>query len=457
MPSASTAVRYDGSACLNVRSITAACEALAGAAPNNEPLRWSDLSSVLWFVETCVTSKELYFDGTVPKKTTERALEDVGRFKQKHDLEGLKVSAIAFSDPRETLDAAHDAIEESRLDLESFKLDTTADKPLDQAEHEEFVRQLGVALSLPESRREDLALTWVADAFRGSKCLAGLIATGEPALRTARVLYDRHPDQGPLVTGALINRFRLNYVNQLAAYRRGAYVPDPNFENLTREHHRLFKDYFLERVVKKLKKDADEPNVLVENMTAENPLPPIGLFALMATRAKGRPAAILETAFQAFRQDDALMRVIWRNTKGGIAIKKAQGADAESEILHFFYDRYKELAKEAEGIKVLMSSGRKSRTYLVPAVLKGLAKAVPAALGLGGVCEVVYSVLRATAEEASIPFLSDHLLGAGCDSHISQYKSLKWDFEQDDAVKRSLGRLGEHVEQVFGRPLERMA
>lgn len=66
---------------------------------------------------------------------------------------------------------------------------------------------------------------------------------------------------------------------------------------------------------------------------------------------------------------------------------------------------------------------------------------------------VVYGVLRETGVEASIPFLSDRLLGEGCDSYISQYKSFKWDLQNDDAVKAPLAKVAEQVERVFGRRL----
>jgi hypothetical protein len=454
MTAAATKIRYDGSACLNVRSLTSACALLASKGPSEKPLKWADLASVLWFVETSVTSKKLFFDGTVPRDTVDHALEEVDELKRRHDLKLFEVSAIVFDHPEKTLAAAGGALEESRLLLEQFAIDPGIDTPLDLAEHQNFVHQLGVARALPEVDREELALTWVTDAFRGSKCLAGLIAAGDSALNSAYTLYQKHGDQGPLVTSALINRFRLNYVNQLASQRQSAYVPDPAFETLTREHFRLFKDYLIERIVKKLQAAPDEPNILVENMRAETPLPPIGLYALMATRTANYPAGILETAYNEFRQDDGLMRVIWQNTKGGIALKKERPDDVyASEIEHYFYDHYKTLEKEAEGIKLLTSKSRTARTYLVPAVLKGLAKAIPEVLGAGSIVKVLYSVLRETGVEASIPFLSDRLLGEGCDSYISQYKSLKWDLQHDDSIKTPLAKLSDQVERVFRRKL----
>jgi hypothetical protein len=447
-----TEIRYDGSACVNLRSVTSACDLLVPASAN-KPLSWSELSAFLWFVETCVTSRRLFFDGTVPREVTERALNQLEDAKAKHDLAVFEVSPITFKAPRDVLNAARDALAESTLLLDNFQFDAAADAPVPQEQFEKFSDQLRLVTAISIADREALALSWVSESesFLGSKCLAALVANGDGALKAASMLYEKHASQGALVTGALINRFRLNYVNQLASRHRSAYIPNPSFENLTKDHVRLFKDYLLQRLVKKLKVSPGESNVLVENMRAETPLPPIGLYALMATRAKGRPGAVLETAYNEFRQDDALMKVIWQNTKGGIAKSKGSAAEVRSNIEGYFYDRYKTLEKEADGIKTLTSRARSVRTYLIPAILKGAAKAIPGAWELGG---VVYEVLRETALEASIPLLGDLLLQKGCDSYISQYKSLKWDLENDDAVKMPLARLSEQVEYVFARPLQ---
>jgi len=447
----SSAVRYDGSACLNVRSITTACKLLTDR--GDAPLPWSDLSNILWFVETCITSKGIFFDGTVPRETRDRALSEIDRFKRGGELQLFEVSSISFDDPRAILRAAKDALAESKLLLEDFKIDSAFDSPVDQAEHDTFVEQLNIVRTLPEAQRAELALSWVSDAFRGSKCLAAMVANGDTALDAAHKLYEQHPKQGPLVTGAIINRFRLNYVNQLASYKRSAYVPNPEFEPLTQQHFNLFKDYLMQRLIDDVK-TRSETNLLVENMRSENPLPPLGLYALMATREPNRPAAILEMAYNEFRQDDGLMRLIWANTKGGISLKKTTAADDYPwKIDQYFYDRYKTMEKALVATKPLTSRRKKGRAYLVPAVLKGLVKAIPEALGVGKAWDVVYAVIREIGTEASIPFLSDYLLDSGCDSYISHYEDFKWNLEKDDAVKKGLASISDQVQRVFGRPL----
>ena len=455
VPGEAGAVRYDGSAVLNVRSVASVCKLLAVEASVTEPISWAELSDVLWFVETCVFSRNLFFDGTVPRQTAAQALDAVEQLKRGRELDRFQVAAITFDRPKDILAAAGAALAESRPLLDHLALDPDADKHLDQNEHENFLGRLDLAVSFSPSQRRSLAEEWVSDGFRGGKCLAGLIESGDDTLAAARRLYDQYPGQGALVSAALINRFRLNYVNHLAASKRAAYVPDPRFEGVTRQHVWLFKDYLIEQVQKQLKVGRDEVNIITENMKSEDPLPPIGLYALMATKAAKRPAAILETAYNEFRQDSGLMKLIWKNTKGGIALRRGKSADEYlPEIEQHFYDNYKVLEKEAAGIKLLRHGARPARSYLIPAVLKGLVKAIPEVVGVGKVWELVYSVFRETAAEASIPYLSDKLQAGDCNSYISQYKSLKWDLQDDPAVRVPLATLSEHVSRVFGRPLE---
>src|SRR6185437_9450906 len=153
------AVRYDGSACLNVRSVTSVCKLLSSEPKEGETISMPELASILWFVETCVTSKNVYLDGTVPAKISERAQDEIFRLKTRYELKSFDVSAIAFS-PDKILRTAGQALAESRLLIDHFSIIPGADVPLDQAAHQAFLNNLNLACSLPAQRRDDLALQW---------------------------------------------------------------------------------------------------------------------------------------------------------------------------------------------------------------------------------------------------------------------------------------------------------
>jgi hypothetical protein len=444
-------VRYDGSACLNVRSVVSVCELLSQDRCA-QPLTWEELSAVLWFVETCVTSKNIFFDGTIPQQTATRAVESVEILKKGRDLRDFNVSAITAKGPKEILDSARNAMAETRLLLDHFAFRPDIDKPLDQKEHENFLAKLDLAISSSPSGRESLALEWISDGFRGGKCIAALIANGDELMLVARRLYDQHPDQKALVSAALINRFRLSYVNHLAESNLSAYVPEPGFESLTEDHVWLFKDYLLKQVESQVKVAPDDANLIVENMNSKSPLPCIGLYALMATKAVKRPAAILETAYNSFRQDSSLMKLIWENTKGGIALKKGNAEEYVPAIEQHFSDCYKELAMQADGLKKI-SRSYFTTAHLVPAILKVAVSFVPAGGALGALCEVAFKILTGAATELGIPWLAERLKGEDCDSSINQYRSLKWRFQEDPDMRASISSVTDQVARVFGRPL----
>src|SRR5579864_1040467 len=150
-------VRYDGSACVNVRSVASVCKLLAAEGGVAEPLAWRDVSGVLWFVETCVTSKNLFFDGTVPAKTATEALDAVEQLKHGRELKPFQVSSITIDDPKDKLQAAREAMAEAKPLLDHFSFDPNIDRPVEQKEHEGFLRRLNQVIALPASERETLA------------------------------------------------------------------------------------------------------------------------------------------------------------------------------------------------------------------------------------------------------------------------------------------------------------
>lgn len=447
-------VRYDGSSCLNIRAIRTACRTLFPGEDTPSTITWVELANVLWFVETCVTAKGVFYDGTVPAKTARAVVDDLDRLREHSELDRLIVRPIEYRRPEDILTNAGFALLQSRLLLDSFQMEPGLDRPVDAPEHERFLAELRGAAELSPASRRDRATEYVAHPFRGSKALAAILVQEDDTFDAALALYEGRDADGPLVTGALINRFRLNYVNQLASGKKSAYVPNPNFEPLTNEHVRLFKDYLLERMIRSLPADQLGPNLLVENFSRESPLPPLGLYALMATRARGRPAAVLETALNEFREDAALMKLLWAGTRGGLELKRTLSPEEYAEeVESHFFSHYKSLEKAAAGIQQTRSRLRRPRAYVIPAVLQSTVQILPRVLGVGGLAEVVFGLVREAAGQASVNVLCDSLAVNGCNSYLSVYKSLKWDLQNEDSIRATFADLADRVEAVFGRTL----
>jgi hypothetical protein len=445
-------VRYDGSACLNLRSITDAVETLGGKA-RGQPMSRQELAGLLWFVEICVTSRRLYFDGTLPPEDVEQAQEVVTGFLHRQKLSDLRIEPIGFKREADILHHATAAIIESSLIIGDLALERDLDRAVRPEEHGAFVRHVNAAAGLTGEARKAQALELVEQRFRGSKCLAGLLGAGPQVLEGVRRLYARHPDRGSLVTGALINRFRLNYLNQLASHKRGAYVPNPNFEPVTQQHVKLFQDYLVKQVAREAVRDGAD--LLAEAFREETPLPPIGLYALMLTRSSGQPLAVLTTALEKFKGHRALRKLVWGHTRAGLELKaRGQALNEYSrEVDEYFLSAYRRLKEEAEGIRAVRGVGERIKKYTVPALLTVVAGLAPIPVAAGAAAALAYKVVIGTAAGAAAQALGDRLLGIGMNSYISEYKSLRFALADDPALALPAARIADQVERVFGRTL----
>lgn len=450
-PASQPKVRYDGSACLNLRSITDACDTLSGKGGNGV-MRRDELASLLWFVETCVLSKRLYFDGTLPPDEVDQAQNVISKFMQQHSLSSVRIEPITFKQDADILHHAAAAIVESSLIINDLSLQPKLDREVEPDDHDAFFKVVQDEAGLTDQARESRALDLVEQRFRGSKCLAGLFSAGRQAMTEVRGLYARHPGQGGLVTGALINRFRLNYLNQLASYRHGAYVPNPNFEPITEQHIRLFQDFLTKQIAREaLHAGAD---LLTEAFRDVTPLPPIGLYALMLTKEKGKPIAVLLTAIERFKKHRALRKLVWGHTKAGLELRarREQLDDYQREVNEYFLEAYRRLKEEGEGIREAVSFGDQIKKYTIPALFGVLAGLVPIP-GAVGAAALAYQVLIGTAAGATAEALGDKLLSVGLNSYISEYKSFRFALASDPALAQPVARIADQVERVFGRKL----
>lgn len=450
-PDKSSRIRFDGSCCLNLRSITGALDLLSGTSGKTEPITTEELTSVLWFVEICVMSNALYFDGTVPEADIAAAMDKIKKMVKLHAVKELEIEPIRIDSPMAILQNAKAAVLESSFIIAKLKLAKKLDQAVKPPEHETFQRALYSADGLSDPDAVSRALELIGQNFRGSKCVAALVAAGPEALAVARRAYEAHPDDGALVTSALINRFRLNYLNQLASWRKGAYAPDPGFEPVSDQHRKLFYQYLVAEVAKGI--STAKINVVAENMRQKAPLPPLGLFALMLTREKGKPIAVLMTALNYFKYDTALQKLIWKTTEEGMRLPLTRpDLEAYSEqVTEQFKHRFKQIDRNAEGIKKLASRSERLRQYIIPTALSLAADAVP----IPGKT-LLGRVFKALAERGiadSAKALGDALIGRGCNSYISQYISLRYDFSNTEELAKPLAAIGARVEEVFGRPL----
>jgi hypothetical protein len=405
----------------------------------------------------CVMSRRVLFDGTTPDGDIAATRDRAEQFIHDNDLD-LEIAAIGLEAPGGTiLRHATSAMHESSFLVGEFRFEKV-DEPIPPSDHEKFYSQLKDTAGANDGERQARALEFVESRFRGSKCLAALIAGGPELTAAALHAYEQHASEMARVSGALINRFRLNYLNQLASSEQGAYAPNPNFEPLTKEHRRLFTEYVLREVVRQVG-EAQPATLLAANLEDTIPYPPIGLYALMLTKEK-QPAALLTTALAKFKQDGDLQRVLWEKTQEGLRLRPgAKTLDEYHQLVdEKFFDAFRRLEKEARELKQTATTARSVRRYAIPAVMgavgaAAVAPGVAAAAALTGLAALAAKVAIDIAENFGVAVLSDRWAGDGINSYLSQYADLKWDFANHPALRQSTGKIAEQVQLVLGREL----
>lgn len=261
---------YSGKVTLNARNITSASESLTGRIRNQEnlkgaPMSLGELIGVLSFIESCVMSDHIYFDGTLPPRDVEKLQEDVqGMRKQAKDIIGtdrmLSIDSIGVQNPGQLVSLCKQAAEQSSeliAGIELGRLDKSEyDRPLAASEAkdvvESFEREVSGAYASVAGRvreAEEIASDIVEGkmTFRGSKCVIGLLTAqcDEFDLLSDVSMKFRScsTELKHYLVPALINRFRINYLGGLSATRQAPYLADPGIEGLRTDHNRLLWRY----------------------------------------------------------------------------------------------------------------------------------------------------------------------------------------------------------------------
>lgn len=443
-------VRYNGSSLLNLRSLQRGSLVLLGQTANPDQITFEELASALWFIETAVLSRKLYFDGSVPGKDVDVMELTAGKLGVIVDDARFSIQAVRPGQPDQLVRLSEEALQQAEPLLEHFQFDPAVDRPLTPDEHEAFYQVLQQAQTQTTNERASRAPELLDSPIRGGKLLAGLLAGPPHWFDRVWQLYHKLPEEGPRLSGGLINRFRLMLLNLIAEEVAGAYVPDPHFESVTMYHARLFKDYLLKRLLEQLPHGSSAPHLLSDNLRSETPLPPIGLYVLMSSTPHQHPVELLNTAFSKFQDADALRAYLWQHSQKGahIPTDPAAAAKHHQELEAYFADQFRVMDQAAEGIRSLTGRTRTVASYVLPAMM-GTVGGTLGTAGLGALAGLLVGVGVTVAAEV----IGDRLKSEGHRSLLTQYKKIKWSLAHEPNLRQPLSMLGDRVAKVFGKKL----
>lgn len=438
-------MRYNGTACLNLRSVDAAYETFLNTR-RGEPMSARELMSVLALLETMVTSKALVFDGTVPQEFLDKALPRIEVIHAKTGVSKLQAEPVAPLNDEDWLEAIRVAADAIALHLEHLDPLEIADRPLPPGAGAQILERLHWLRTAP-TEDTSVAGDEARSRYLGSKLVAGIYLSGPEALENAAgVLTAQGEADLDRRAAALVNRFRLAYVNHLAAQRQGVYLPDHNLEAVSAQNSDLFQRF----VLKEMTAHNAEWKVLRESLPALDDrieIPPLGLYALMRVTAHD-PIELLAATQDRMKGYDTLFREMWRTSQKAMREhgRRSTGTsgleDYHAEVTDFFEAELGAL----ESRQALSSSRAGMRRYVTlgaGAIFKGF-------IG-GGVASALTELVARVAENGFGDGL-DHLAKHGFESHVTQYSKLSQHLAGRLPREAQKG-LHKRVERVFGRPL----
>ena len=237
---------YRGPLAFNQRSVVQAIQTLqgrdeAGQGLQGREMSLAELANVLIVLESLAMSNVMLVDGTLPPKDLERLAAEEAALKTATDVQ-LGVERI--SPRREDLGLLfQEAAETACLSIAEVLGRATLpdDRPL-EGDITKFVADLKrgaadrmLANEIAAGIADDAAAG--RETYRGSKCVAGLLlanAVDGPDIcgLAAQRLEAADDATSRRLAGALINRFRINYLNSIAGTRSAAYLADGSIENL---------------------------------------------------------------------------------------------------------------------------------------------------------------------------------------------------------------------------------
>ncbi len=474
--------KLDGGSCLNQRSIAGACSLFRGEGAGS-PLALAELFEALWVLELMVVSNGISYDGTLPVRDQERLRNQIDALMSVLRSQPPSFSAITPKNDAERVEfarsAAMKALEDvggltprEEADASSLGLIPELDRPLDDSAATRFFQTLEMGIGrrdvdVARAERDDELLAMLGGSFRGSKCVAGILALGAEGAKRALATPDVLNCAPALAAGALINRFRFTYVRQLSFGARDVYVPAASWRKLSAHHAITFAEVVRRNFQRKYAGDLTseiEARLQSELGGADRSftiaLPPLGLYCLMKVDPRRGPSGVVESALEMYADYGKLFRKFWSTTReiepppgGWTVLTGNRGLDTVSEpIEQFLTDRLGRLEKAAFGPG---DNGSKVDRYLTP-IVKITAAVGGAVLGTAMAGQPAVGPLLGTAAGTAAGWVAEQLYGASrgaWNGHVDQYRALDANLLRAYSGMIRLDRLSAQVSAVFGRPL----
>lgn len=245
--------QYTGASLLNARQLNLSMRLMQGDFNHDvtkpRHLTLQQVMQLLNVLETLAMSSQVLFDGSIQPDDKEQLIKH-----NHHYRSLLKPTEFALED--EWLNCCQQAAAQSALLMKEWlqRPERWAQQPpVPDDDATKFARHLRDGLSQRFVERKALARQLLKDNnFRGAKCVAGLLLTiaeqapvDQPDVGDVTEAFEQASAVGrkPELVAGLIDRFRVNFVNELAAQHSAVYVAAPAIEDLKAQQSALLWRY----------------------------------------------------------------------------------------------------------------------------------------------------------------------------------------------------------------------
>jgi hypothetical protein len=437
----------------------------------------------LWTLDILIAHDQVSYDGTLPPSDLKSVAEAVDRFAKLTDWPRKSIVTIKPPNAISKLSMLANSAEGlfAYLDVQATGIDKAFD---DRTSTDFFARLAGgtplarAILGDPEVHQQGV-LSIADDDFRGSKCVAGLIATGPDAIERALELAKRYPPG--LAMSMLINRFRFDYLRSLARSVGDVYIPGDSWREFSHRNAALSFQSLSRHMDAEYLMGIRQALESEEN-AAPGVLPPLGLYCLMKADPTGGPRAVIDVARTVTQQYQMLLKHLTKlvlsvgeaHKEGYVQRSGVEGlARLEDEVDQLLTDELGVLKGEARGrnpsglakffttVRDVFGEGTKSTaadaakdgaqsaaTGLIrDAAIAGTAATAGAALA-GGLVGAAAGLALVFAGKGVVKHYRHTFYG-----HIDSYRELHSLLSTDQFQFLQAGRVEDRVARLLGRKL----
>lgn len=448
MTQAITLQQYTGAALLNARQLNLSLQLITGE-QKPTTLSHHNIMELLNVIESLAMSSHVLFDGSIQQQDKERLIRNNRLY---HNL--LQPTLLAT--PEERLACCEHAATQSWLLIEQWLAapqEWSSERAIPAADAAQFVQALQDGLAIESSKLRQYASDVAENLnFLGAKSVAGVLlaAPDEAArasLRRAVTQVAQNATMSGCFAAGIVNRFRVNFVNELAASHDAAYVAAPVIEGLKTQQNMLLWRYLGTKLQGEAQQQhAEKLRALSEQESAALNSFPYAYALLMNKRVK-KPSQLLDLVFKV--RDESVIRM--QATEAGNR-KRYIHNFSEQEFLDtqrtLFEDTYIGLSTAQDSWRdTLLSVGRSC----LPAVLS------VGSAGLGMVIPDSVVESAAAVSMASAGLLAERSRAASPGSAVQRVKLyrdnyMRWQKLLDHAAARASGgvSLQGRVADLFG-------